>query len=87
MKYPVAILLLALASGQAQANGLYQAVAGDSIRIRAQTSAVPGTSVQTPLYRQVTGTRDHLMGLERGHARLVPAFTHTPLYRKVSGQS
>jgi hypothetical protein len=87
MKHFIAVMLFALAAGQAQAGGFYQAVVGERSDHSAEFAGRNTPFNYSPLYLQVTGNTDRLADREEPISRTVPMFSYTPLYLKVSGQS
>lgn len=83
MKTTLLTILLALTASQANADGFYQLVVGNSPQSSMQTSAEPTEFSYTPLYNQVVRTSQEIAKQE---TRGAPTeFTYTPLYQQVLG--
>ncbi len=84
MKMTIATILLALAAGQANADGFYQQVVGNAPQSSQATSNVTTETTYTPLYLQVVGNRD---AIDQGKVviRTPSKTTYTPLYLQVVG--
>jgi len=80
MKKTIATMILALAAGQASAEGFYQLVVGDAPQSDRDVSAPATEFAYTPLYLQVVGNTDFAGEV----GRQVPEFTYTPLYLQVA---
>ncbi len=82
MKKTIAAILLALVAGQANADGFYQQVAGNS----RQYSHVNGASTEftyTPLYNQVVGQSREDLNQNQQAPRTASKTIYSPLYLKV----
>jgi len=84
MKTTLLTILLALTASQANADGFYQLVVGNSPQSSIQTSAKPTEFSYTPLYNQVVRTSQEIAKQETHGAPT--EFTYTPLYQQVVGQ-
>ncbi len=87
MKTTIATILLTLAASQANADGFYQQVIGNSQQHAQEIQGEATEFTYTPLYRQVTKQSSEISKQEMENARVVPEFAYTPLYRKVTGQA
>ncbi|MBI1731800.1 MAG: hypothetical protein HYR49_03395 [Gammaproteobacteria bacterium] len=85
MKATVAVILLTLAAGQANAEGFYQMVVGNAPQaVQLSTGQSHGTN-HSPLYEQVTSQSRAIANGESRTFTLAASSDATPLYRQVSG--
>ncbi len=83
MKKTLAITLLLLAIGQAQADGFYQQIVGDQPQSGQATGATTSFNY-TPLYVQVMGKSRLNLNQDQKAVNTVSKTTYTPLYLKVT---
>ncbi len=87
MKTTIATMLLALAAGQANADGFYQQVI-DQLSQSSQAISTDATEfTYTPLYKQAVKRSQELADQEKANTRIASEFTYTPLYLQVVGHS
>ncbi len=87
MKMIIATILLALAAGQANADGFYQQVVSERPQSN-QTQEISGAVTETtytPLYLQVVGNSRDSFNQGKGVIRTPSKTTYTPLYLQVVG--
>ncbi len=77
MKLTIATNLLALAAGQANADGFYQQVVGDAPQSNQEISGEATEFTYTPLYKEVVEP-DDIAKQEKEISRVAPDFSFTP---------
>ncbi len=87
MKLTIATILLALAAGQASADGFYQQVVGNAPQSSQEISGEATEFTYTPLYKQVVGRSGEIAKQEKEISRVASDFSFTPLYLTVTGHS
>jgi len=87
MKKAIATAVLALVASQANADGFYQQVVGNSPQSGQEISPAATKFTYTPLYLRVVD--ESRQALDRGQTIKSTAtrMTYTPLYLKVIGQA
>ncbi len=83
MKSTLLTILLALTASQANADGFYQMIVGNSPQSGQEISGEPTEFTYTPLYNQVVRTSQEIAKQETHGAPT--EFTYTPLYQQVVG--
>ncbi len=86
MKLTIATILLALAAGQANADGFYQQVVGNAPQSSQEISGEATEFTYTPLYKEVVEP-DDIAKQEKEISRVASDFSFTPLYLTVTGHS
>lgn len=87
MKTTIASIVLALAAGQAYANGFYQEVVGHANCPSQEISGKPTEFTFTPLYNRVVGNRQKFNDGSQDESRVDTKTAQTPLYAKVMGNA
>jgi hypothetical protein len=83
MKTTIATIMILLLSTQAQAEGFYQQLIGNTPQSMTADNSVDTDFSYSPLYQQVT-SHDSRFVSETGS--LVKEFSYTPLYLQVKGE-
>lgn len=85
MKATIAVILLTLAAGQANAEGFYQMVVGNQPQAVQPSAGQSHATDYSPLYEQVTSQSRTIANGESRTFKLAASSDVTPLYRQVSG--
>jgi hypothetical protein len=83
MKMTLATIFLVLAASQANADGFYQQIIGNSPQSEQAMGNAQTEFTYTPLYRQVT---ENKMDFSHQVVGGLTEFSYTPLYLKVTGK-